>query len=183
MITIFLCTAVSAKKKGAPGMSAGAPGDRTCNSKKCHAGNELNSDKAKIFIAGLPKIYTPNEIYEITLRFEQPGAKRWGFQATVANDKGDAIGSLISVKGQETHIQDNARYKSKTNRQYLTHTKKGILGSEKGKSPSWIIQWKAPETVVDTSNFYFAFNAGNGNNKDTGDFIYTRSFRVSPGSK
>lgn len=183
MLSLLLCANLAAKKKGAPGMSAGAPGDRSCNSKKCHAGNELNSDKGSIFIEGLPKTYTPNEIYEISLRMEHPGAKRWGFQVTVANDEGDASGLLLNTEDQPTHILDNTRFKSRTNRQYLTHNVKGIKGPKKGKSDTWIIQWKAPEAAIDTSSFYFAFNAGDGNKKKTGDYIYTRTMTIPPATE
>ena len=58
IITIFVLALVlsvnlQAKKKGAPPMASGAPGDRTCNTSKCHATNDLNTDKAKIIIEGL----------------------------------------------------------------------------------------------------------------------------------
>jgi len=85
-VILLMSISLSAKKKGAPAMAAGAPNDRTCLTSKCHAGNDLNSDKANISIQGLPKVYTPSEIYEITLGLEQAGAKVWGFQATVADE-------------------------------------------------------------------------------------------------
>ena len=46
VLTLLLTIGLQAKKKGAPAMASGAPGDRTCNSGKCHAGNDLNSEKA-----------------------------------------------------------------------------------------------------------------------------------------
>ncbi len=183
ILILVLALSLFAKKKGAPPMAAGAPGDRTCSNKKCHAGNELNSDKATIYIEGLPEVYTPNEIYEIAIHFEQVKAKKWGFQVTVADENGDALGTLMSVKGQKTQLLDNARYKSRTSRQYLTHTVKGISGSKKGQSPTWKFQWQAPDTALASSSFYFAFNAGNGNSKKTGDYIYTRSMEVKPTPK
>lgn len=163
-------------------MSSGAPGDRTCQTSKCHAGNDINSDLAKIFIEGIPEKLTPGSIYDITIHLEQPRMRKWGFQATVADENGKAIGQLISMKGQPTQLIDNARYKSRTDRQYITHTLGGIKGPEKGLSPTWKIQWQAP---ADTSKvdpiFYFALNAANGNDKKTGDYIYTRTFEVKPG--
>ena len=161
-------------------MAAGAPGDRTCSNKKCHAGNELNSDKADIIIEGLPKVYTPNEIYEISIRMEQAKAKKFGFQVTVADEAGSAIGTLTSTRGQNTQILSNERYRSRTNRQYLTHTEKGITGPKKGESQIWKFQWQAPDTNSSATSFYFALNAGNGNKKKTGDYIYTRSVEVQP---
>lgn len=180
LLILILSSSLFAKRKGAPPMAAGAPGDRTCQSSKCHAGNDLNTDKAHILIEGLPQAYTPNEIYDIVIRMEQAGAKTFGFEATVAGDSGQAIGTLISVEGQNTQILDNAKYKSRTDRQYITHTSKGTQGAKKGESPSWNLQWKAPDTASTISSFHFAFNAANGNKKKTGDYIYTRVLEVKP---
>ena len=168
-----------AKKKGAPPMAAGAPGDRTCQTSKCHAGNDLNTDKASIVIEGIPEAYKANEIYEITLHLKQAGAKKWGFEATVADEKGKAAGTLISLEGQNTQILSNAKYKSRTNRQYITHTKSGIKGPKKGVSPTWKMQWQAPDSASVSPSFYFTFNAANGNTKKTGDYIYSRSIKVN----
>ena len=164
-------------------MAAGAPGDRTCLSSKCHAGNDLNSEKAIIQIDGLPAVYSPGEIYEITLQLEQAGAKKFGFQATVADEAGMAFGTLTSLEGQDTQLLSDARYKTKTNRQYLTHTIKGINGPKKGESPVWKMQWQAPEVASSSSLFFFAFNAANGNKKKTGDYIYTRSYEIKPATE
>ncbi len=180
MILILMSISLSAKKKGAPPMAAGAPNDRTCHTSKCHAGNDLNTDQAIISIEGLPEVYTPSEIYDITLKLEQAGAKAWGFQATVADDEGRALGSLIPLENGDIQLLDQTDYQSKTDRQYLTHTKENLKGPKKGISPTWNFQWQAPDSARSSSSFYFAFNAGNGNNKKTGDFIYTRSVTVEP---
>jgi len=177
-LTLLLSISLSAKKKGAPPMTSGAPGDRTCRTSKCHAGNDLNTDKATISIEGLPEVYTPNEIYDITLKLEQKGAKTWGFIATVADSAGDAQGTLISLKHQYTQVLDDKRSKTRTSRRYISHTQKRIKGPKKGESPSWTFQWKAPDAGAEASSFYFAFNAGNGNKKKTGDYIYTREITV-----
>ena len=178
-LILILALSIHAKKKGAPAMASGAPGDRTCHASKCHADNELNSDKAKIFLEGIPKKFIPGKVYNISLHLEQPGMKKWGFQATVVNEQGRAVGTLISVKEQNTRILDTTRYKSRTDRQYITHSLSGIKGPKKGVSPTWQIQWRAPaDTTAVTPSFYFALNAANGNNKKTGDFIYTRTITV-----
>lgn len=180
IVSLLLSISIFAKKKGAPPMTSGAPGDRTCLTSKCHAGNDLNSDKAIITIEGVPKVYTANEIYDITLKLEQAGAKTWGFIATVADSVGNGQGNLVSLKSQHTQVLDDSKTKSRTSRRYLSHTQKGIKGPKKGQSPEWTFQWKAPEVADQPASFFFAFNAGNGNNKKTGDHIYTRSVTVSP---
>lgn len=179
-LTLLLSISLSAKKKGAPPMASGAEGDRTCQTSKCHGDSELNSGTATISIEGLPEVYTANEIYEITLKVEQSTAKVFGFQATVADGNGKAIGTLTPAEGADIQILDPARYNEKTDRQYLTHTLTGIDGPKKGVSPTWKIQWQAPDSTASISSFYFAFNAGNGNKKKTGDYIYTRSIQVKP---
>ncbi|MCF7807723.1 MAG: hypothetical protein K9M49_00595 [Candidatus Marinimicrobia bacterium] len=176
----ILAFPVFAKKKGAPPMAAGANGDRTCAASKCHASYDLNSGDAKIFIEGLPEKYTANEVYEITLQLEQKRGKLWGFQATVADEEGMRVGKIISMEGQNTQLLPEEKYKSRTNRQYITHTVSGIRGSEKEKSPAWKIQWQAPDTSLVSPSFYFAFNVGNGNKKKTGDHVYTRVVTIAP---
>lgn len=180
LLSLLMTVSLSAKKKGAPPMTSGAPGDRTCLTSKCHAGNDLNTDNALISIEGLPKVYTPNEVYDITLKLEQKGAKTWGFIATSADSSGEGFGELISLKHQYTQILDDTRTKARTSRRYVSHTAKSIDGPEKGESPTWTIQWKAPESAAGPASFYFAFNAGNGNKKKTGDYIYTRAVTVDP---
>jgi len=177
---IFLTISVEAKHKGAPPMSAGAPGDRTCQTSKCHAGNPLNSDQAQILIEGLPQTYTANEIYSITLSLKQSGAKKWGFIATAADSNGQAAGRLETIKGQHTQLWDNTRYRSRTDRQYITHTAQGIKGPRKAESPHWTFNWQAPDSTTGPATLYFAFNAANGNKKKTGDYIYTRSTEILP---
>jgi hypothetical protein len=182
LITVLTIPAF-AKKKGSPPMAAGALGDRTCAASKCHASYELNSGDAEISIEGLPDAYKANEIYDLTLSLKQKKAKVFGFQATVSDDNGNAVGQLISIKGENTQLLDDARYKSQTNRQYITHTNNGIKAPKKGISQTWKIQWQAPDTAAVNPSFYFAFNAGNGNNKKTGDKIYTRKVTVSPSTE
>lgn len=179
LITVLTIPAM-AKKKGSPAMAAGAMGDRTCAASKCHASYDLNSGKAEILIEGLPKIYKANEVYDITMSVTQKGAKKWGFEATVANEEGEPVGKIISLKDQETQILNDAKYKSRTKRQYITHTVAGIDGPKKGISPTWTFQWQAPDTSLASPSFYFAFNAANGNKKKTGDHIYTRVVTLAP---
>ena len=183
VLSLFLVVSLSAKKKGAPPMTSGAPGDRTCLTSKCHAGNDLNSGKAEISIQGFPKVYKPNEVYDITLRLQQKGAKTFGFIATAADAGGNAQGSLVSLKHQPTQLIADTKTKSRTSRRYISHTEKGVKASKKGASQAWTFQWQAPDSAVASSSFYFAFNAGNGNKKKTGDYIYTRTVTVAPEKK
>jgi len=180
VFSLLLAISVSAKRKGAPPMTSGAPGDRTCLTSKCHAGNDLNSDNAEISIKGFPKVYKPNEIYDITLSLQQKGAKTFGFIATVADEKGNAQGKLVSLNDQPTRLLDDKKTKSRTSRRYISHTAKGIKAAKKGVSQEWTFQWQAPDSTGTSSSFYFAFNAGNGNKKKTGDYIYTRTMTVEP---
>ncbi len=182
-LSLSLTVSLSAKKKGAPPMTSGAPGDRTCHTSKCHAGNEINSGGAEISIQGLPKVYKPNEIYDITLSLQQKGAKTFGFVATVADEEGNGQGTLVSLESQPTQLIPDTKTKKRTSRRYLSHTQKGIKSAKKGESQAWTFQWQAPDEAASSSSFYFAFNAGNGNKKKTGDYIYTREVTVAPPKK
>ena len=52
-LTLLLSISLSAKKKGAPPMSSGASGDRTCQTSKCHGDYDLNSGNAN-YHSGTP---------------------------------------------------------------------------------------------------------------------------------
>jgi len=180
LISLSLIVPALAKKKGAPPMTSGAPGDRTCLTSKCHAGNDLNTDLAKIAISGLPEVYTPNEVYEISMKLSQDDARTWGFIATAADAEGNSLGEMIAFDTKTTQLLDDSRTKARTSRRYISHTEDSIEGHKKGESPAWTFKWKAPEKAAGPASFYFAFNAGNGNKKKTGDYIYTREVSVAP---
>jgi hypothetical protein len=179
-LVLLLSVSVFAKKKGAPPMTSGAPGDRTCQTSKCHAGFDLNSGDATILIEGLPKAYSPDQIYEITLSLQQEKAKKWGFIASAADSAGNALGSLIPDSKTETQLLSDEKYKSRTDRQYISHNENSVDGPKTGESPTWKMSWKAPAENAGSANFYFAFNAANGNKKKTGDHIYTREIQIPP---
>ena len=182
ILCLLLSISLFAKKKGAPPMTSGAPDERTCMTSKCHAGADVNSGDAEITIEGIPEIYTAGEIYEITLRLKQKGAKTWGFIATSIDSSGSYLGTMSPGEGKDTQLMDDSRTKSRTDRRYVSHTEKGIKGPKKGESPTWTIQWEAPESGS-PATLHFAFNAANGNKKKTGDMIYTRSVTISPPKK
>ncbi len=182
LLMTLLITAGSgfAKVKGAPPMASGVPGQRSCMSSKCHGQYELNSGKAVIEISGLPEKYKTGESYEITLSMKEKGKKVFGFEVSVANADIAPVGELQVADAKHTQLIESTRYAAYSNLQFLTHTAKGIRGPKKGFSQEWKFSWQAPDSLAGAANFYFAFNAGNGNKKKTGDRIYTRSFEIAP---
>src|SRR5438128_1861326 len=70
---------------GPYGGFTGAPGEDTC--RHCHSGEKLNFPGGELAISGFPATYTPGETYTVTITLSSPVAKRWGFEATVLNEK------------------------------------------------------------------------------------------------
>lgn len=179
LIILALLTGITiAKEKGAPPMTAGAPGERTCSTSKCHAGSEINSGKAVVKFQGLPETVEGGKIYNLTLSLEEKGTRSYGFQVTVVDASGAPVGTLIPGEDGKTQLIDPARYADYSKLQYLTHTKTGAKAVKRGISQEWTFQWQAPDSVSSIPSFYLAMNAADGNHKKTGDHIYTRQYDI-----
>jgi hypothetical protein len=149
-------------------------------SSKCHGDFELNSGDGEIIIKGLPEKYVPGETYDIVISMTQDKKKAWGFQATVASADAKPVGQLMADDSPAIQKIDTKAYARFSELEFLTHTSKGTRGPKTGISPEWAFQWQAPAEAEGVANVYVALNAGNGNKKKTGDYVYTRSFAISP---
>ena len=161
-----------ANQGGPPAGLTGAPGESDCLSSGCHTGNDINSLNGSLTINGLPGTYRPNQEFNLTVTLSQPNRARFGFQLTVLDSQNRKAGELIVTDTNRT--QKITTFVGSSQREYVYHTGAGTAptGTNQG---SWTLRWKAPPQGVGRVTFYASGNAANGNNAQSGDFIYVTS--------
>ncbi len=150
----------SAYSTGPPNGKTGAPGEGTCHD--CHNSFPLNSGPGSVVITA-PSTFSASQTYQITVTVAQSGQSRWGFEFTPLS-----TGTCT--------ITDPANTQKDTfqTRVYVKHTAQGTNNGTPGPT-SWSFDWTAPPDPPDTARFYAAGNAANGNERSSGDYIYTTS--------
>ena len=158
--------------KGARSASTNAPGEPSCQARKCHTQNELNSGNGSLQLAGIPKFYEPLKRYTVTVTLQQEGQKRWGFQVTALDSNNLPIGDFW-LKDEEQTQQKTHTFEDGSVRQYVEHTLKGSFMGQLDGPVGWQFGWTAPGKGAGPVYFYTAANAANFNKKPWGDYIYT----------
>ena len=157
------------KLAGAHEGSTGAPNEKTCSSSGCHADAKVSPGTLvnKFIFNGGDSVYTPGVTYPIKIQIAKTGIKRFGFQVTVLKSSDNAYeGTLIVTDGTRTQLQNGIS--PNTSRKYITHKSAGAAAVSSGLG-EWTFNWKAPATSVGAIKFYYATNATNMNNQNTGD--------------
>lgn len=144
----------------------GAPGESTCTA--CHGSA---AGDGSLSILGAPSTYIPGQGYTITVRLEDEGQQRWGFELTAIDPEGAGAGSFIITAPTLTQLSDQPA----PARDYVKHTSNGTFNGTAHGPVNWSFTWQAPLNNIGQVRFYAAGNAANGNFSSTGDFIYTAS--------
>lgn len=147
-----------------------APGESNCT--ECHIDFPVNSGTGGIKIAGVPRIYYPNQQIPITVTTSQEDGVVYGFQLTAIDNEGRPAGTWTLQDTIQTQIVEG--FVGPNLRQYVEHTFAGIVPLNFG-SKSWTVKWTAPPQPIGKVSFHAAGNAANGNGETSGDFIYTTS--------
>ena len=173
-ILIFSAPPSFTNQDGAPVARTNAPGERTCNTSGCHAGNDLNSGSGNLTVAlrqngNTVSQYSPGETYTVRLTLTDQDMRVAGFQITSLDSSNDRAGAFQA--GQKTEL------KIGQNRQYLTHS--STFTALNTDTQTWKLTWEAPTSDKGAVTFYAAGNAANGNSSPTGDFIYASSNTVA----
>jgi hypothetical protein len=168
------------KLSGAHEASTGAPNEQTCAKSGCHSdaivgpGDLVN----KLIFNNGDSVYTPGVTYPVTIRATKTGIKRFGFQVTVLKSSDNAYaGTLVVTNSTLTQLQSGIA--PNPTRKYITHQSAGATPVSAGVG-EWTFSWKAPATNVGAIKFYYATNATNMNNQNTGDQIFLSSFEIKP---
>jgi hypothetical protein len=160
---IMVPALILAYSAGPPNGKTGAPGEGTCHD--CHASFGLNSGPGVLTIAA-PDAFEAGTSYPIIVAIEQTGQTRWGFEFTPLT-----IGTCALIEPTAVQIETEG---GKT---YVKQTSIGTYAGASGQA-AWTFTWTAPAQPPDVVTFYAAANAANGNNANSGDYVYTASLQI-----
>jgi len=155
----------SASSAGPPFAHTGAPGEANCTA--CHASFPLNSGNGSLLIEG-PVEFRAGQSYTFTVRLQDPGQSRWGFELT---SQGQGLISLLEPTRTQVGTAPNGF-------QYLRQTSLGSSAGTVNGPVSWTFTWTAPASPPNQVSFWAAGNAANNNGGSNGDYIYTTSLSV-----
>ena len=154
---------------GPPPGHTGGFGEPTCA--VCHA--DATEGPATVALDA-PEAWEPGRRYTLTVRVEQPGLRRAGFQLTTRFAKGELEGRQAGTfeTGEATRITPDTL----TGVLYLSHTVESTRPATAGKV-SWSFEWAAPNAGGPVA-LHVAANASNDDDSEFGDIIMTSSRRV-----
>ncbi len=177
---------LQADNHGADPALTAAPGEPASTCTACHTGTALNAGggSVKIVLPG-DKTYTPGVAQRIKVQINDASQRRWGYELTarLASDPSSAqAGDLAIVDGNSQVMCSNGRAKpcaSAETIQFITHT---LAGSRNGTAASvqFEFDWTPPAVSRGRITLYAAANAANGDNRNSGDHIYTTSVDLEP---
>ena len=151
-----------------PARRTGAPGESNCSS--CHNG-PLNDGVGSVTVTGAPALFTPGQVYPITVTVSRSGQTRWGFELVVLRKADNTQAGTLANTSQLTTTQTSS---GKT---YVSHTTiYGPDGTYAGSAGprSWTFDWTAPAAGADTVVFYaVGLAADNDGSDNSGDRAYT----------
>ena len=153
-------------RDGPPAQVTGGFGGDSCIA--CHSGNAPNDDAGQLMLRGFPERYTPGTTYDLELTLSrQPAITAAGFQLAVRLADSTQAGT-ISVPAD-----DRARVALVDERgvQYAHHQLAEPAPSA-SESVRWKLSWTAPQAAGEIF-VHAAAVAGNGDESQTGDFVYT----------
>ncbi len=149
-----------------PAGHAGAPGDQTCATAGCHAGNAtLNATDITLQGVGSPSLtsgYAASTEYNLAVN--AGSAATYGFSLTAVDGNGDGIGTFALTSPANTSLVAGAN-----SRQYVGH-------KNANSNNAWTFKWTSPATTTDSVFFYLAVNQANGNGASSGDNIRLRTY-------
>lgn len=155
---------------GPPAGFSGGFGEDHCQA--CHQGQKLNISPGSVRISA-PDRYSPGQTYTVTVTVTRPGMGAGGFLLTSRfDDDSSQAGTLAPVDGQ----QDRVRVITDRGIQYARHLRPGTRLTEK-EIARWTLRWTAPAQKRPVQ-FNVAANAANGDETNSGDFIYTSHART-----
>lgn len=169
----------AASSAGPSASHTDAPGEDNCT--VCHTSFAVNTGTGAVRISGLPQTYQGGQQIPITVTTSQSDGVVYGFQLTAIDSQGMETGMFTVPGGFSPETQTMTGIVAGKSRIYVEHTVDGIVPTVFG-SKSWSFMWTAPSTTVGRVDFYAAGNAADSDGNTTGDYIYTTSVPVMPGS-
>jgi hypothetical protein len=168
--TFSVLTSTDLDDNGKAGYT-GSPGEVTCNSSGCHTGTTTNTGggSLNIDIPGMTNWqYVPGQTYTINATVSETGRSLFGLGFEILKSNGDNAGTLAAGTGNQIKTKSVSGFTRKN----IVHT---LNGGSSSNSHTFTFTWTAPATDVGDVTIYFAGNATNSNQDESGDHIYTTS--------
>lgn len=155
-----------------PGFSGGFKED---NCSACHFHETLNAAPGTLTLDGAPPTFAPGERYTLTITLTRAGMKGAGFQlAARFKDSAAQAGTLAPGAAEAERI----KIEDANGIQYAGQRLPGSVIHDAGVA-RWVVEWTAPSSggavIVNV-----AANAGNGDERVDGDFVYTAVVEIPP---
>ena len=160
---------IVARSGGPPGGVTGGFGEGNCT--QCHRTNPVNTGSGSVTITP-PASYVAGSYYPVRVSVRHPDQRRWGFELSARTEAGQQAGTLVVGSDGYTLLAQETN-----GIQYVSHS---LLGTRIGTTggADFDFFWRAPATATGPIVLHAAGNAANGNDVNTGDFIYTTSANV-----
>jgi hypothetical protein len=166
-LLVFLPRETFSNASQPPIKKTGAPGENSCL--ECHTGGGGSGNLSIEFNNGL-NLYVNGQTYQVKVTVNDNTKTRFGFAATVSDQRDTMSGVLAPINFANTSLQPNPAM----TRFYIGH-------ANATTSKTWTFSWTAPPASFGSNQvtFYAAGNAANGDLNKTGDNIYTASLTIN----
>jgi hypothetical protein len=172
VVLILSYELIFSNRSAAPNGFTGAPGEQTCATIGCHAGNPITQGNRIVLQTTPPGQlsggYTPGQVYNLTLNLNSIGAPRYGFSLVALNQQNQSVGSFEVVGNNQNFMQV---IPGANNRTYVTH-------KNAASNAAVPFRFTAPNSD-EVITFYVAANGANANGAASGDMIYLSNFTLT----
>lgn len=173
LLTVFaftltlLLTSSTEDNNGKAGRT-GSPGEQTCYN-GCHSSYSLNSGPGSVALTSDIPVdgYTPNQTYNMHLTVTHAGVSLFGLGLEALTTTNANAGTLTAGVGSTIKTTTI----SGVSRRNITHSLGGGVGTT--GYHSFDFTWKAPAAGTGNVTFYFTGVAADGNNHNSGDYVYS----------
>jgi hypothetical protein len=170
-----MATESQAFSSGPPdGFANNPPNSLNCT--LCHLDYQVNSGPGSLQLLNLPPTFQPGNTYDLLVRLQNPGQRRWGFELTVLGPANEQAGQIVVTDAVATQLSDNPG----TMADYIKHTTEGTYAGTLDGPVTWSFQWVAPN--LPNVQFYLAGNAADESKDPGGDYIYTLQASLDQGT-
>jgi hypothetical protein len=158
---------------GPPPRVSGDFGGPTC--RVCHRGEELNAPGGTLELVA-PASWAPGSEHVLEVRLARAGMRRAGFQLTARWADGPQVkGQAGELAAEGNRVQLVAAHDVA----WAAHTRGSSRVGKDGEA-RWSVRWTAPAEATGPVVFHVAANAGNDDDSELGDFVYTAVARSEP---
>ena len=158
-----------AYRDGPPLGFSGGFGEDHCQA--CHSDNTVNAGGGSLTIS-VPGRYAPGKSYPVTITLKRPRMAMGGFVFTARFEEDSSQAGTLTFADS---LKERVKVVTDRGVQYAYHSRPGtqLTGTDVVR---WTLRWTAP-TGKRVVLFHAAANAANGDDSQSGDFIYTSRAR------